>query len=213
MKSILALVVAFTHFQIRADDGVKRIPMKEIKAYVETMNPDSTCMDELIKRRKQLGLKLGLTPVTTPLVSAASMYGGALSGALAAEVVRPGGMASLGYLVGGAFFGFVGGAGAISVDITKAAVQLNYVNLLIQTLGSYYMGISSERVSELHERYLRRSVRDLDQREFLSRLVELDSSGRLCDGSLIKRPAIAIGSKLAFKVARMKGLVKGIDQF
>lgn len=213
MKFFALMVALLSSLSLYADDGaVERIPVKEIKAYVESINPDTTCLDEYLKRRKQMIIKLAAAPATVVVGTAASFYGGAIGGVVAAEIIQPGGMQDLAYVVGGAVLGAFGGAAATTAGTAVTAVQLHNLNLIIQTLASQHMNRESDRVAKLHAKYLKRSERDLSEEDFVKRLMELDASGKLCDGSLVKQPKIRLGSKLKFKVARIKGLVKGIDE-
>jgi hypothetical protein len=213
MKFIMFMILALSSFTLYADDTeVEKIPVKEIKAYVETINPETTCLDEYLKRRKQLIIKLSAAPVTVAVGTAASFYGGALAGAGAAYVIQPDGWGALTYVVGGAFLGVAAGAVSTTADTVATAVQLRNVNLIIQTLASHHMDRESDKVEKLYSKYLKKSERDLDQQEFVKRLVELDVSGKLCDGSLVKQTLVKLGPKLAFKVAKVKGLVRGVDQ-
>lgn len=212
MKFIMFMILALSSFTLYADDSeVEKIPVKEIKAYVETINPETTCLDEYLKRRTQLIVKLSATPVIVAAGAVASFYGGAAAGAGIAYVVQPDGWGALTYVVGGAVLGAAGGAVATTADSAVTAVQLRNTNLIIQALASQLMQRESDRVEKLYAKYLKRSEKDLPQEEFLTKLMQLDEKGSLCDGSLVKQPKIKIGPKLQFKVAKLKGLVKGID--
>jgi hypothetical protein len=213
MKTIMFMILALSSFTLYADDiEGKKIPVKEIKAYVKTINPDSTCLDEFLKRRNQLIIKLSASPAVLVAGTAGSLYGGALAGAAAVKIIQPGPWLDLGYVVGGAFLGAAGGAVSISADTVVTAVRLRNLNLVIQGVASELMNRETEKVQILHEKYSKRSERDLDQQEFLKRLMDLDASGKLCDGSLVKQPKIKLGPKLAFKVAKLKNIVQAVDQ-
>jgi hypothetical protein len=212
MKTIMFMILALSSFTLYADEGeTKKIPVKEIKAFVETINPETTCLDEYLKRRKQLILKLSASPVIMVAGTAASFYGGGLAGAGVAYVVKPDGWGALTYVVGGALLGVAAGAVSTTADTAITAVQLRNTNLVIQALASQQMQRESDKVEKLYAKYVKRSEKDLSKEEFLSKLMQLDAKGSLCDGSLVKQPKIKIGPKLQFKVAKLKGLVKGVD--
>lgn len=212
MKTIMFMILALSSFTLYADEvETKKIPVKEIKAFVETINPETTCLDEYLKRRKQLIVKLAASPVIVAAGAAVSFYGGAAAGAGIAYVVKPDGWGALTYVVGGAVLGAAGGAVATAADSAVTAVQLRNTNLVIQALASQQMQRESDKVEMLYAKYVKRSEKDLSKEEFLNKLMQLDAKGSLCDGSLVKQPKIKIGPKLQFKVAKLKGLVKGID--
>jgi hypothetical protein len=50
----------------------------------------------------------------------------------------------------------------------------------------------------------------VDEQAFLGKLLELDNSGNLCDGSMVKKPILASGRKLKHKLARSKQLADNI---
>jgi hypothetical protein len=49
---------------------------------------------------------------------------------------------------------------------------------------------------------------DLSQDEFVAKLLAADADGSLCDGSMVKQPKIRIGTKMQFKVAKLKDIVR-----
>lgn len=213
MKFIIIMILSLSSLTLHANDPESsKIPVKDIKAYVKTINPDTTCLDEYLKRRNQLIIKLSASPVLIVAGTATSLYGGAFAGIGAAQVLQPNGMADLAYVVGGALLGAAGGAVATTIDTSMTAVELRNLNLILQALASQHLNRESPKVSKLYSRYLKKSEVDLGQDEFLKRLLELDTSGKLCDGSLIKQPRVRLKPKLAYKVAKIKGMVKGIDQ-
>lgn len=209
MKLFITMILTFISLASFAqnDDG-NRIKISEIKNYVGTINPDSTCLDEYLKRRKQLMIKLAAAPVTIVGGTLASFYGGALAGSL---ISVAGGYDQLTSVIGGAFLGTVGGAVGTTAASVQTVITLNNTNLILQTIASEKMERKSNRDEKLYAKYLKKSQKDLSQDEFLSKLMELDASGAICDGSLVKQPKIRLGFKLKYKVVKLKGLVKAID--
>ena len=209
MKLFITMILTFISLASFAqnDDG-NRIKISEIKNYVGTINPDSTCLDEYLKRRKQLMIKLAAAPATIVGGTLASFYGGALAGSL---ISVAGGYDQLTSVIGGAFLGTVGGAVGTTAASVQTVITLNNTNLILQTIASEKMERKSNRDEKLYAKYLKKSQKDLSQDEFLSKLMELDASGAICDGSLVKQPKIRLGFKLKYKVVKLKGLVKAID--
>lgn len=215
MKKTLALGLMLISAPLFASseemDRSDKIKIKDIKAYVETINPDSTCLDEYLKRRKQLIVKLAASPVVIAAGGVASFYGGAVVGVGVAFATNAGGWAPLTYAAYGAVLGVGSSVAGTVTDEVLAAVNLRNTNLVIQAIASQKMDLESDKVDVLYSKYLKKSEKDLGKEEFLSKLLELDGKGSLCDGSLVNQPRIKLGPKLKFKVAKVKGIVSGVD--
>ncbi len=220
MNKIITLVALLMSCSLLASDGVERIKVKDIKKYVQTINPDSTCLDEYLKRRTQLIVQLSASPVII-----AAGVGGGLAGGFGAFLVST-------YLLDvplsvpddwvlswaisthaeiGLLIGSVAGAAATVANATITAINLRNTNLIIQALASEKMNLESDRVFILYARYLMKSKKGLSLEDFKTELMKMDEEGVLCDGSLVKQPKIKIGPKLKFKIPKLNGLVLGMD--
>jgi hypothetical protein len=208
MKKLFALLLMISSLTAFAETEPK-IKIHEIKTYLKTVDAETTCMDEYLKRRKQLILKLSLSPVTLVAGTAASLYAGAAAGAGVAHAT---GVASqwqgLGYVISGLMLGTATGAIATTVDTTATAVTLNNIEMILKTLAEQYLERDGAKSKRLHEKYVKRTRTELPKDEFISRLMSADSNGSLCDGTMVKQPRIKIGSKLKFKVAKLKDLAR-----
>jgi hypothetical protein len=214
MKFIVSILMAFSILNVQADAGEK-LRIKEIKTHLETINPDSTCMDEYLKRRNQLIVKLTLAPVTMVAGTVASAYAGLLSGAIIGNsffngwdvlgVVILGGMA--GTLVGGVYS---------ATDTVKTGVTLHKHTLVVKTVAENQLNRGDYYSNKLYDSYSRQSNKDqklpLPKDLFIKELVDLDTAGTLCDGSLVKQPRIKLGPKLKFKVAKSKNIFQKINE-
>jgi hypothetical protein len=190
------------------DNQPGKIKIAEIKELLNTMNPDSTCLDEYMKRRRQLIIRLAATPaVMAGGVMAPAALGFATTFALNLTGIDA--YVSLVIGLGTAVYGVAGEVISL-VGTNNAAFALYDVDLIIKTLGEYYLNRPGKKLSRLHERYSKRNCKPSSEEDFLRQLVELDQSGKLCDGSLIKQPRIKIGSKLKYKIARTKHLREAI---
>jgi hypothetical protein len=207
VKTITFFLIMVFSINIYADDNAK-IKVKEVKAYLETIDTRTTCMDEYIKRREQLIVKLALSPVFIAGSTAVSVAAGSTTGLLAAVATGVDGWTGLGYFIIGGALGGAGGAVASTVDSTSAAFKLHNINLIIKTLGEQHMNIEGKKSNELYEKYVKRSQNNISEEEFLARLMAADANGTLCDGSMVKQPRIKIGSKTKFKVAKLKDIVR-----
>lgn len=186
-----------------------KMTIKEIKAYMETINPDTTCMDEYLQRRKQLIVKMSLSPLIVVGGTAGSAYvGGATGAAIGSSLGGASSWSALGYAIGGVFLGGAGGIVTTAADTTATALVLKNLNNILKTLAEQHMDRAGERTETLYAQYIKRSKSEISKEEFLGRLMAADASGALCDGSMVKQPKIKLGSKLKYKVAKLKDIVK-----
>lgn len=222
MKNAVCLVLGFLviapsfasvntpieHTEVEFEDN-ERINIKEIKSFVRTLDSESTCMDEYLKRRKQLILKLGLSPITILAGTTASFFVGGVTGAGLSYVTGTyNDWTGLGYVIGGSFLGGVVGGAAMIVDTTSGVSQLLENNLVLKALAEYYMDRPGDKVTKLYQKVMKRSNSQMTEEEFLSWLVDNNESGKLCDGSFVKKPKIRLGPKLKYKVAKIKDIRK-----
>lgn len=222
MKNVICLVLGFLvitpsfadskaiaeHTEVEVEEN-ERIAIKEIKFFVSTLDSETTCMDEYLKRRKQLILKLGLSPITIVAGATASFFMGGVTGAGLSYVTGAyNDWAGLGYVIGGSFLGAFAGGAAMIVDTTSGVKQLLENNLILKALAEYYMDRPGEKVTKLYNKVLKKTDIQLTEEEFLAWLVEQNESGKLCDGSFVKKPKIRLGPKLKYKVAKIKDLKK-----
>lgn len=189
------------------------LTIKEVKALIKTMPQESTCMDEYLKRRRQLITKLSLTPITGAATIAASVYGGGVVAvAVATASGATGTWAGLGYMIGGGALGAVGSVAYVAYDTTKGAITLADNSLILKALAEQYLGREGIKSEKLYKKYLKKTENPvLSQQEFLQKIMELDASGKLCDGSLLKQPRVKFGSKLKYQIAKSKDIRKFLN--
>lgn len=210
MKKLLAAMLIVSTANVFADVTPK-VTIKEIKAHLKTINPETTCMDEYLKRRKQLIIKLAASPAIAVAGTVAATYVGAATAAGISAASNIDGWGALGYTIGGAMIGGASGIIAVGVDTTITAVTLNNIDLILRTLAEQHLDRAGAKTDKLHMKYLKKSPVDIAKDEFLTKLMDADASGVLCDGTLVKQPRIRIGTKLKFKVAKLKDVVKLMD--
>jgi hypothetical protein len=211
MKMVTTLLMLIMSYSLFASEDVEKIKVKDIKEYVQTINPDSTCLDEYLKRRTQLIVKLSASPVIIAAGGVGSFYAGGVAGLGISVLAQADGWSALGYVVGGAVLGTAAGVAAGGTDAALTAVNLRNTNLVIQALASRKMNLPSNKVERLYGKYLKKSSKDLAFEDFQDELVRMDEEGALCDGSLVKQPKIKIGPKLQFKIPKLKQLILGMD--
>lgn len=211
MKKFIILIASLASLTSLADSPAPKIKIKEIKQYVKTINPDSTCMDEYIIRRKQLIIKLSLAPVRVAAGTVASAYTGAMMAAGVANSTGVDGWAGLGYVVGGGMLGGAIGATATAVDATVTGITLKNNVLITKAVYEQQTNREGLYTDRLYKKYLKKSKVDLPKEDFLQKLIAADAEGKLCDGTMVKQPRIKLGSRLKYKVAKLKDLIKFID--
>jgi len=214
MKFIVSILMAFSILNVQAD-AVEKLRIKEIKAHLETINPDSTCMDEYLKRRNQLIVKLTLSPVTMVAGTVASAYLGLFSGAIIGKSFFDG-WDALGAVILGGMAGTLAGGVYSVTDTVKTGVTLHKHTLVVKTVAENQLNRGDYYSNKLYDSYSRQSNKDeklpLPKDLFIKELVDLDSAGTLCDGSLVKQPRIKLGPKLKFKVAKSKNIFQKINE-
>lgn len=210
MKKLLTVMLLITSTNLLAN--TQKVTINEIKAHLKTINPETTCMDEYVARRKQLIIKLGVTPVAAVAGTFASTYAGGAAGVAVGVATGAEGWDGLGYAIGGAMVGMATGVVAVGVDATVTAVTLNNIDLILRTLAEQHMNIEGTKTDKLYAKYVKKSKVDLSKEEFMTKLLAADADGTLCDGTMVKQPRIKFGTKLKYKVAKLKDLVRGVDE-
>ncbi len=196
--------------EIMLDEEVIEAPavrIKEVKELIASIGSEKTCMDEYLKRRKQLIIKLSLSPVTIVAGTYAATLGGAFVGL---GVVLVTGIDPLAGVVLGMFgTGLATGIGTVA-NTNIAAFQLADVDRILKTLAELHLNQPGKKSAKLYAKYAKNADKPVGEQTFLSTLLELDSSGNLCDGSMVNKPRFASGRKLKHKLARSKQLAEKI---
>jgi hypothetical protein len=183
------------------------VKIKDVKELIASIGPEKTCMDEYLKRRKQLIIKLSLSPVTIVAGTYAATLGGAFVGLGVVYVTGIDPFA--GVILGMLGTGLATGVGTLA-NTNIAAFQLADVDRILKTLAELRLNQPGKKSAKLYAKYARSSKNPLDEQTFQDKLIELDSSGNLCDGSMVKKPRLASGRKLKHKIARSKQLAEKI---
>ncbi len=193
---------------VHADENfdLPKTKISDVKELLSTMNPDATCMDEYLKRRKQLILKLSLSPITIVAGTASSGFIGALGGSMLASALYD----KLFFAVTGLLSGFAIGSIGTVIDTNMAAFQLADIDTIVKALAEQHRNQSGKKSEKLYASFIKKKENPASKEEFFSKLMEMDANGKLCDGSLVKQPKFKFGSKLKFKVSRTEHLRKAI---
>lgn len=193
-----------------------RYRIKEIKNYVLTLDPQNTCMDQYLKRRRQVIIQLSLTPLILPASFASGAFGGMLAGSVTYTVLyrwfglltsTNGGWDQLGYIIGG---GVIGAAGVSVYALANGGMgvaELIDHNRLLKSLMELHQNEIGPVTEYLFQRFLKQNPETtLSLNAFAETLMQLDQEGRLCDGSVKRKRARLFPNSLKNKLTRSKDL-------
>ncbi len=183
------------------------VKIRDVRKLITEIGAENTCMDEYLKRRKQLIVKLSLSPVT---LVAGTYIGTMGAGLLGIGVASIAGADALAGVVLGMVGGFYGTSVGIIADSRSAALQLVDIDRIVKALAEQHLNQPAQKSAKLYAKYAKKSESPLDEQSFYGKILELDNSGKLCDGSMVKKPIWASGRKLKHKLARTKQLALSI---
>lgn len=197
--------------EVEIVEDTRKVRVKEVKDLVNNLNKSETCLEDFLKRRKQLITKFILTPVTLTASAAITAFAGGAAGAgVAPLIVGPHDQwASLGYFIGGAMLGGATGVIIMTADTISAGKNFSENEMMMKALAEYYLERDHDKMELLYLKVVEKmNTPRPGYEEFIEKYLELDRTGALCDGSLVKQPRIRLGSKLKYKMARVKDLRK-----
>lgn len=205
MNKTLFIVLIITNISIASDKLLShRYIKKNILPTIEDRK--TTCLDEVIKRKKQINISSltgGLMPVE---VTAATGIAGAGIGAL---VSLPSGFTLADGILAGGAFGVYAGYAVLPATITYAGatVAVNafksknnkiLANLIVEARN----GIAGAGVKA----FKNNQISDVADEDILKEIAHLDEVGSLCDGSLVGSRIFGKGEKLKHKIPRISEL-------
>ena len=196
--------------EVMVDDEVLEMPkvkIRDVKELIAAIGPEKTCMDEYLKRRNQLILKLALSPATIVAGTYVGTIGAGFVGVGMASVLS---FDPLAGVVLGMFFGFVGTSAGTVTNTNIAAFQLADIDRMVKVIAEQHLNQSGKKSAKLYRKYAKESQSPVAEEAFFRKLIELDESGKLCDGSLVKKPRLASGKRLKHKLVRTKHLADAI---
>jgi hypothetical protein len=193
-------VEVFVHNESIDENSIK---IQDVKKLVQDIGTDNTCLDEYLKRRKNLIIWVSASPLTV----VAGTYGAAIAmGYAGAGVAALIGADALGGVVLGIGFGGLGAAFGTVSDAASSAFKLAEIDRLTKALAEQHLGMDGENSNKIYAKYLKNNETPLEQSVFFEKLIELDKNGKLCDGSMLKKPRFGTGAALRYKLARVKHL-------
>ncbi len=154
-----------------------------------------TCLDEYLARRDSLIWRLGLWPVSAPATTVAVTYGGLAAGAGAAYAVgQAQSWAALGYMI----LGGMAGAAVSSVTVVakgiSSGVRVHQLQRMMKAIFEARMLTVKPEIAPIQDSALGELFAGLRPESGINsiqalgaRLVQLDTRGALCDGSIRPR--------------------------
>jgi len=187
--------------------------IKDIRVWAQETGESYTCVDEYLKRRKQLAIKMGLTPVVLPGSVVVGFVGGAYGGVGLFKLsgLPNGNYADLAALALGAMAGTVGSFGvAMTEEISAFVGYFKNQHLLRVIYESHHEG--GEALDQWYADFKRHSSGvQLSKEEFKSEISQMDQDGKLCDGSLVRPRRYKKGTKLKQRLATKKEIFKALE--
>jgi len=211
---LLTSQLAFSQAEV---ETLSKTPIKEVKAWVKTVAPEETCADEYLKRRTHLGIYMGLSPVVIAGSTAVGLVGGTLMGTgLYAWAVASGAASGVGFadLITALTGGFLGGLSGLSASgVAEGFVFVNFFrtqNIIRLVYESRHEGgLAVEGFfSEFQGTYPDNTI---SKDQFVATVADLDSTGKLCDGSIVDPRRYKKGRKLKQRLANKKEIFSYIQ--
>lgn len=214
-KLVMSLAL-ITPTLVMADTKIPKVKIKEVKNWVKENGKESTCADEYLARRKQLGWQIGLAPVALAGSTVAGAYGGGLLGHGAFLLTgQPNeGFTDLAYTVGGAAVGaFAGAAVGVTTGTISTVNFFNNQRLIKLIFESRTLSENEYSSNLLHQKYLKKYPQDvLSIQEFKAKIANLDLTGKLCDGSIVAPKRFKKGKKIKQRIATKTEIFKHIHE-
>ena len=197
LLSFLLLISTFAH-------SASTTKIAQIKSWVNTQNKEYTCTDEYLKHRYDLGVKMGLSPLIIVGATAAGIFGGVFIGASVAVLGGGTGLAGAGAVISGGALGGVTGFGASGFESTTFFIDFFRVQNLVRLVyESHHHG--GKAVDGFFESYSENYIQNpMTKSEFMSAILELDTTGALCNGELVSKKRRKNGKKLSQRLANTK---------
>ena len=200
MIKYIVLLLSLGLFNYTAQGDVRIGNKKVVKSVKKILKAgkidiDRTCLDEYVARNRQLWKKMGMGPITVLGGSTGSGIAvgtgvGAIAGSTAATQA---GNATFGALIGGAAGGWIGlGIGGVAFIAYEGTQIARFVknNQIIRLIANSRDNLfKSDNIKKFMKKYLKKHPKDkryLNEKKFGHLVVELDETGALCDGSLVK---------------------------
>jgi hypothetical protein len=200
-----------------SEDGEITYSIKEIKTYVKTLESSSTCLDDYLKRRKNIIIKLSASPFMLAAAVPASALAGVAVGSVTYSLLYnilgllrdpTGGWEKLIYIIfGGGVSGIAGGVYVLA-DSGISVVRLIDTQRLLKATMEAHQGRIGVSTHFLFEKFKARYPHSsLSVGDFSSYLLQSDRDGTLCDGSKNRmKRRWPFKNSLRYKLARSQDI-------
>lgn len=191
---IMSLIAQFVFASQNASGREEKFATKleESTATLESLieseiGNNNTCLDEYLAREKQLKRWLIWTPPLALAGVPAGTYAGLAAGAGLAHLINAGGWNAIGYAIGGGLVGF--GASVLTFVSVEAVSGVRFYKnrkMIHLVAESNANDLEGANVNKYLNKYRNAFPSDsIDIETFTQAIRDFDSSGRLCDGSMI----------------------------
>lgn len=205
---VLSLVFTFTSFAGVRFSG-KKINQDDLLTIIdEGIGRDNTCLDEYLTREKQLKKFLIWTPPIAAVGLPVAVYSGGATAAGLALATANTGWGAIAFVALGAY-----GAGIAVIGVfigleTAKAIEFANTRRIVNLITASQNDILDHRViKKFIKRYNKKYGVLLTAKEVASRVIELDESGRLCDGEVTNK----LGNKrLRKRLAKRRHILRFI---
>jgi hypothetical protein len=209
-KLLLSFLLIFS-FAAQAETYTTLKTEADVEAVIHnTVDVETTCIDEYLVRSKQLRRFLIWAPPVTVVGGAVGSAAVGLGTIYAVEAAGSIGWAALGW---GIFGTTVTAAGAVitfvALETTKAVRYVQNKNMMEAIAFSHADDTENKRIQRFLKKYNKKYAEDdLTAAEMMALIRDMDATGKLCDGSLTKKK----GKKLKHKLASKKDLFAAIHK-
>ena len=182
------------------------LKISEVRELIDSIGPKNTCMDEYLKRRNNLILEI--IAIANPVTILAGVSSGFM---LTGELIVAGGSTTVFTTYVGAL---IGGSASASIETVPAtsisAIQLLEVDRILMALAEQHSNQPGKKSDKLYAKYVKDFRNQTEKDDFFSKLMALDESGQLCDGSMVAKSKISSRKQLKFKLALAKQIFSNI---
>lgn len=187
---------------------VPSVRIREIRELIREKGEENTCMDEYLKRRNRLIIKLALAPAVIPAGFYVATVGTGFAGLLLGYSI---GVEPLATAIGGMALGAVGGGTGLLTDTGLGIKHLIETDRILKSLGELHLNRAGTKTQRLYSKYAQNNENAVDEKSFEIALLNLDQEGKLCDGTLTKNRVLTKGHSLRKRLARTKHLRMAIQ--
>jgi hypothetical protein len=210
LRFILIFTILFSFGSFSGQVNAQNFTEDQVLTILDQqVSPSQTCMDEYLKRSKQIKRFLIWAPPITVVGAPVAGYTLGIAASYTAGLVATVGWDALGYAIMGLFVGFTGTAvTGVTLETVHAVKYFNNKNIMELIAFSHADNIEHKRITKFIKKYNRKFPNDnLLASELTMFIRDYDSRGLLCDNSIRQRKKV---KKLKHKLARRRDIMRYI---